>query len=146
MALTERPLEVGTVLVDLCTGEKYRVLSLAKAKENDRAFAMFPEDVVHTWPAIGLAAYSLAFWASSFLGCATVKTLRPCGSTEGTLFLTTVFTLLSSRATLLSALAALRRGANCGARTTTARWSRSLLRSSRPRSGRRSICSRPPCH
>src|SRR5712692_11829033 len=48
---TNRPLEVGKVLVDLCTGEKYQVLAIGKAKEDDRAFAMFPEDVVQTWPA-----------------------------------------------------------------------------------------------
>jgi len=47
---TNRPLEVGKVIVDLCTGEKYKVLIIAKAKEHDRAFTMFPK-VVQTWPA-----------------------------------------------------------------------------------------------
>ena len=48
---TNRPLEVGTVMVDLCTGEKYKILSIEKAKPNDRAFESFPEDVVQTWEA-----------------------------------------------------------------------------------------------
>ena len=30
---SSRPVEVGNVLVDLCTGEKYKVLAIAKAKK-----------------------------------------------------------------------------------------------------------------
>ena len=39
---TNRPLEIGKVLVDLCTGQTYRVHTIAKAKENDRAFTTLP--------------------------------------------------------------------------------------------------------
>lgn len=57
---TDRPLEVGKVLVDLCTGQRYQVLTIAKAKENDRAFATFPEDVLHTWDAGSCSEEELA--------------------------------------------------------------------------------------
>jgi len=57
---TNRPLEVGNVLVDLCTGKKYVVLIIGKAKEHDRAFAMFPKAVVQTWPAGVCAEEELA--------------------------------------------------------------------------------------
>lgn len=46
---TNRSLKIGSILVDLCTGEKYEVLSLGKAKPGDRTFKSFPEDVLQTW-------------------------------------------------------------------------------------------------
>jgi hypothetical protein len=47
----DKPLEVGTLLTDLCNGEKYRVMAISKAKEHDRIHPMLPDDVVHTMPA-----------------------------------------------------------------------------------------------
>jgi hypothetical protein len=48
---TNRPVEVGTVLTDLCNGDKYRVMAISKAKEHDRVHPMLPDDVVQTMPA-----------------------------------------------------------------------------------------------
>ena len=33
---TEDPLEVGKILVDLCTGDKYKILSVAKPRDRTR--------------------------------------------------------------------------------------------------------------
>jgi hypothetical protein len=36
---TEDPLEVGKILVDLCTGDKYKILSVAKPRDRTRLSA-----------------------------------------------------------------------------------------------------------
>jgi hypothetical protein len=41
---TEDPLEVGKILVDLCTGDKYKILSVAKPRDRTRL------PVLQTWP------------------------------------------------------------------------------------------------
>ena len=48
---TNRPLEVGTVLVDLFTGLNHQVLSISKAKGYERGSTLLPEDVLQTLPA-----------------------------------------------------------------------------------------------
>jgi hypothetical protein len=42
---TEDPLEVGKILVDLCTGDKYKILSVAKPRDRTKL------PVLQTWPA-----------------------------------------------------------------------------------------------
>jgi hypothetical protein len=42
---TEDPLEVGKILVDLCTGDRYKILSVAKPRDGTRL------PVLQTWPA-----------------------------------------------------------------------------------------------
>lgn len=42
---TEDPLEVGKILVDLCTGDKYKILSVAKCRDKTSL------PVLQTWPA-----------------------------------------------------------------------------------------------
>jgi hypothetical protein len=42
---TEDPLGVGKILVDLCTGDKYKILSVAKPRDRTRL------PVLQTWPA-----------------------------------------------------------------------------------------------
>jgi hypothetical protein len=42
---TEDPLEVGKILVDLCTGDKYKILSVAKPRDRTRL------PILQTWPA-----------------------------------------------------------------------------------------------
>jgi hypothetical protein len=42
---TEDPLEVGKILVDLCTGDKYKILSVAKPGDRTRL------PILQTWPA-----------------------------------------------------------------------------------------------
>lgn len=55
----KQPLLEGTVFVDLLSGKAYRVHSLYKAKENDRAFPEMPEDVVQTLEAKSLSEEEL---------------------------------------------------------------------------------------
>ena len=42
---TEDPLEVSKILVDLCTGDKYKILSVAKPGDRTKL------PVLQTWPA-----------------------------------------------------------------------------------------------
>ncbi len=42
---TDDPLEVGKILVDLCTGDKYKILSVAKPRDRTRL------PILQTWPA-----------------------------------------------------------------------------------------------
>ena len=44
---TNRPLEVGRVIVDPCTGERYRVHFITKEKETERAHPSLPDDILH---------------------------------------------------------------------------------------------------
>lgn len=46
-----QPLTAGMIFVDLLNGKAYRVHSVYKAKEFDRAGTTMPEDVVQTFPA-----------------------------------------------------------------------------------------------
>jgi hypothetical protein len=48
---TNKPVEVGAVLTDLCNGDLYRVTAVTKAQEHDRVHPMLPEDVVQTMSA-----------------------------------------------------------------------------------------------
>ena len=48
---TNRPLEVNSTVIDLVSGDRYRILAIGPAGPHDREFQEMPATTVQAWPA-----------------------------------------------------------------------------------------------